>query len=70
MSMPFCHEAGGRFFLAENKVPTNKLAFNQSCTRNSDSSAAKVEGNKFFDEVFEYVEKQKSTGNVSAVRNC
>ena len=67
MSAPFCNFAGRRFSCRKTQIPQH-MAFNRRCMRNSDSSAAKVK-NKFFDEVYKYDEKEKSIGNVSAVRS-
>ena len=43
ISASFCRSAGGRFFLPKYGTPLIKYAFNQSRTRNSDSSVAMVE---------------------------
>ena len=68
MSASFCNFAGRRFFIAERRKSRNTWLLTDAARETRTARQLRLE-NKFFDEVYEYDEKEKSIGYVRAVRS-
>ena len=64
----FCRSTEGRFFLAGKRITSNIWLLTVVACETRTARQRRLK-NKFFDEVYKYYEKEKSIGNVRAVRS-